>query len=289
MNNNYLEILMQMHESNSWIFYAIVFMFGSAMATFLNVLLYRMPVIMEHDIVENVKFYLKEKKIAHDPIECGADKYNTLMGRSYCTTCGTMIPFYYNIPVLGWLLLRGKSGCCKQPIPIRYFLVEFLFSAFACAAFAMFGFYQALGIVFFSYLAIAISDIDIKTKMIPDEYTYLLLWLGVIFNYNGTYTSLESSVSGVIVAYSFLYVINYLYCCIRNTDGMGGGDFKLLAAIVAWTGLSSTLNVVALSCLFGILTFLFKGLIAKGYKLEKEAEIPFAPALLLAGFTCLVI
>lgn len=287
MNNNYLLLLQQMHAESSPILYFIVFMFAAALATFLNVLLFRMPIIIEQDILDNVKYYLDENGMDSKGLEKERDKYATLMGRSYCPSCGSMIPFYYNIPVFGWLMLRGKSACCKQKIPARYFLVEFLYSLLSCFAVWHFGLIEGVGISLFAYLAIAIADIDFKIKLIPDEYTYILLWLGLALNINATYTDLSSAVVGVIAVYSAIYMISYIYTTVRGIEGMGQGDFKLFAAIAAWVGLSQTLYVVALSCLIGMLMFLFFGIKNKGSSKDNQAEIPFAPAIVMAGMIVL--
>ena len=289
MFSDYINILIETKNMAPLIFYSIIFSFSAAAATFLNVLMYRMPTIINNGFIESAKMFLESKDVDHSELNLENEKYGTLMGRSYCPSCQSLIPMWFNIPVLGWLFLRGKSNCCNTKISPRYFFIEFGFSAAVCTLFYYFDFYQALGASVFLYLAIAISDIDIKISMITDEYTYILLWIGVLFNINGTFVSIESSIYGIVAAYSSLYIINSMYSSIRGSDGMGMGDFKLISAVAAWTGLVSIPYILAMSCVTAVLLFLNKKIIRKSYSLNSDQSIPFAPSIIISGFAYLLL
>ena len=213
-------------------------------------------------------------------------KYNLSVPRSQCPACNHNIKAIENIPIISYLFLRGKCKNCGIKISPQYPLVELLTAILTTIVIWKFGFsWQALGGVLLTWSLIALSGIDIKTHLLPDNITLPLLWLGIIFNLNSTYIDLNSSVLGAIFGYLALWLVFHLFKLVTGKEGMGYGDFKLLAALGAWLGWQSLPLIILLSsavgAIFGITMILTK-------LQERSQPIPFGPYLAVAGWVAML-
>ena len=213
-------------------------------------------------------------------------KYNLCVPRSHCPACKHQVKAIENIPIISYLFLRGQCSGCGIKISPQYPLVELFTALLTLAVVWHFGFsWQALGGVILTWYLIAMSGIDIKTQLLPDNMTLPLLWLGIIFNLNNTFTDLSSSVLGAIFGYLALWSVFHLFKLVTGKEGMGYGDFKLLAALGAWLGWQSLPLIILLSSLVGAIigiTMIVSKLI------ERSNPIPFGPYLAIAGWIALL-
>ncbi len=244
----------------------IASVFGLIVGSFLNVVIYRLP-----------KAILNESESS---LRC------LLWPGSTAPCCGKVLHWYENIPVFSWLFLRGKCGYCKQPISPRYILVELLTTgAFAWSAWS-YGLSISGGIyaVFFA-IAISLFFIDLETFLLPDRLTYSMLWLGLLAAAFG-YISISPSdaIFGSCLGYLLPWSINTVYFLVRKHDGLGGGDYKLLAALGAWVG---WVDIVPLLCGASVIGLVVIGLVSvvKREKLLMNQALPFGPFLLLSGLS----
>lgn len=258
---------------------AIAGLFGLLIGSFLNVVIHRLPKIMQRES-DNYVAHESGKPLPH------TDRYNLMLPRSACPHCGHQITALENIPVLSYLFLRGKCLACKTPISSRYPIIE-LFSGLL-SAFLIWHFgsgWAGLAALLFSYLLIAMTFIDADTQLLPDDLTYPLLWCGLLINLHGTFVSLNDAVIGAAAGYMVLWSVYWLFKLVTGKDGMGYGDFKLLAALGAWLGWQMLPIIILLSsvvgALVGISLIIFK-------KLGRENPIPFGPYLAAAGLITLL-
>ena len=252
---------------------------GLAIGSFLNVVIHRMPLMMQAEWRADCA----ELEGREPP---PADRLNLLFPRSRCPSCAAPITALQNIPIASWIALGGKCAACKAPISVRYPLVE-LFTGLVSAFLAWrFGWGPALAAALvFSWALIAASAIDIDTQFLPDRITFPLLWLGLILNTAGLFVDLRSAVLGAAGGYLLLWSVYWGFKLLAGKEGMGFGDFKLLAALGAWTGWQTLPLILLVSAgsgaIIGIAMIVFAG---KG----REARIPFGPYLAAGGFVALV-
>jgi leader peptidase (prepilin peptidase)/N-methyltransferase len=247
---------------------------GLCVGSFLNVVIYRLPKILERDWQTQCA-ELRGEEIQEQPT------YNLAVPRSQCPACGHRIAPRENIPVLSWLALGGKCSACKAPIPARYPIVEILGGLVAAYAIIRFG-ATAKGIAACGLLwtLLALTCIDFDTQLLPDNLTLPLVWAGLIVNLWGLFVPLATAVIGAVAGYLSLWTIYWLFKLIRGKEGMGFGDFKLLAALGAWLGWQMLPVIVLLSSVVGALVgvglIVFKG---------RDHTIPlaFGPFLAIAG------
>ena len=213
-------------------------------------------------------------------------KYNLSVPRSHCPACDHQIKAIENIPIVSYLFLKGKCSNCGIKISAQYPCIELLTAILTTIVIWKFGFsWQGLGGVILTWYLIALSGIDIKTQLLPDSLTLPLLWLGISFNLFTTYTDLNSSVLGAIFGYLALWSVFHLFKLITGKEGMGYGDFKLLAALGAWLGWQSLPLIILLSSAVGA-TF---GIIMIVSKLQERSQpIPFGPYLAVAGWVAML-
>ena len=205
---------------------------------------------------------------------------------SHCTTCSRSLDWYENVPVVSWLVLRGKCANCKAPISARYPGVEILTAALSVLVAWRFGYSSALAFsLVYVWALVALTFIDFDTQLLPDDITLPLLWLGIFANVFGVFTDLRSSVFGAIGGYLILWSVYWMFRLIAKKEGMGFGDFKLLAAIGAWLGWQVLPFVIVVSAGLGaILGSLALYLAKKG----TDTRIPFGPYLALGGIVALI-
>lgn len=252
-------------------------LFGLMIGSFLNVVIHRLPLMMQR---ESDNYCALE---AGQP-ERHTTKYNLMVPRSACPHCQHQLTALENIPVISWLALRGKCSNCKAPISPRYPLVELLTAALSVLVVWQFGSgWQGLGGLLLLYTLIALTFIDFDTQLLPDDLTYPLLWAGLLLNVNSTYVSLHSAVIGAAAGYLALWSIYWAYKLLRKREGMGYGDFKLLAALGAWLGWTMLPAIVLMASLVGsVVGIALMVLNRRGL----DYQIPFGPYLAAAGLIC---
>lgn len=265
-------------QTSPSIFALFAGIFGLLVGSFLNVVIHRLPKMMERDWNEQCA-ELNGKTPEALP------RYNLLVPRSACPHCGHAITAAENIPVISYLLLRGKCAGCSAAISPRYPIVEAVSGILSAYAAWHFGFGLAgVASIAFVWTMIALSCIDFDTQLLPDNITQPLLWLGLLLNLNGAYTTLPNAVIGATVGYLTLWSVYWLFKLATGKEGMGFGDFKLLAAIGAWLGWTLLPLVILLSSLVGAVVGI--GLIVFT-KHGRNIPIPFGPYLAGGGLIAL--
>ena len=257
---------------------------GLCIGSFLNVVIHRMPRIMEARWrAECADLDSGAEAAGAQPAP--AERYNLVVPRSSCPACGHRITALENIPVVSYLALRGKCSACGAPISARYPIVEALTGALSAYAAWRFGFTAAtVGALVFIWSMIALSFIDFDTFYLPDDITLPLLWAGLLFNLAGGYTDLSSAVIGAAAGYLILWLVFWGFKLATGKEGMGYGDFKLLAAIGAWLGWKVLPLVVLLSSFVGAVIGVALIVLARR---GRNVPIPFGPYLAIAGVIAL--
>ncbi len=263
------------------LFVVVLSIFGLLVGSFLNVVIYRLPIILKRQWVLQSKEYLTEvNEHKFSDLDQKQPRFDLLIPRSTCPHCGTQISALQNIPIASYLLLGGKCRHCKTPISARYPIVEALTAAvFGFSAF-MFGVdVLTLGALLFSAMLIAMSGIDLDHKLLPDQLTYILLWSGLLINLIGGFTGLSDAVIGALAGYLSLWSVYWLFKLTTGKEGMGYGDFKLFAALGAWLGWQMLPLIIILAAVTGLVIGGGAMLIRKG-----DRQIPFGPYLAIAGW-----
>jgi len=261
-------------------FVCVGLLLGLLIGSFLNVVVYRLPIMMQRDWREQAR------EILELPAEPQTATFNLVLPNSSCPQCAHEIKPWENIPVISFLFLRGKCSSCKAPISMRYPLVELscgLLSAFIAWHF---GFtWQAGAMLLLTWGLLAMSLIDIDHQLLPDSLVLPLLWLGLIANSVGLFTSLEDALWGAIAGYLSLWSVYWLFKLVTGKEGMGYGDFKLLAMLGAWGGWQVLPLTILLSSLVGAVLGL---IMLRLRNAETSTPIPFGPYLAIAGWIALL-
>lgn len=255
-----------------YIFLGVMFL---CVGSFLNVVIARVPQMLNAQQEEISKISLKL------PAKTTQQSINLFTPRSHCMHCKTTIAFWHNIPLLSFILLKGRCANCSHKIGWTYPLVELLCLSLSMYALYLFGFtWQLIYVLGFIWIIISCIFIDLQTKLLPDGLTLALLWLGLLVNIDSTYITLADAVYGAIVAYLSLWTFINGYYLLTGKIGMGGGDFKLFAALGAWFGVPALPNILIFAAIPGII-------LGGGYLLisgkSRNTPIPFGPFLGLAG------
>jgi leader peptidase (prepilin peptidase)/N-methyltransferase len=262
-----------------WPVSLIAGLFGLLIGSFLNVVIHRLPIMMQRES-DNYVASESGQPLPH------TDKYNLVVPRSACPHCGHQITALENIPVLSYLVLRGKCSQCKAPISPRYPLVEAVTGLLSFVLVWHFGSgWAGLSSLFFLYCLVAMTAIDVDTQLLPDDLTYPLLWAGLLVNLNGTFVPLHEAVIGAACGYLALWSIYWLFKLATGKEGMGYGDFKLLAALGAWLGWSMLPTIILLSSVAGAVIGIVLIVVAKR---GRDKPMPFGPYLALAGLIALL-
>lgn len=267
-------------------------LFGLLVGSFLNVVIHRLPRMMQADAESEAREILNVNASAEAPTLVAGPRFNLITPRSRCPACGTFIHAWQNIPLLSWLLLRGRCAGCQTPISVRYPLVEL----FTGVAFAVVGWHfgatieTLYGCIVVAFL-VAMSGIDFDTQYLPDSLTLPMLWLGLLaavttgrgaapFPVGPT-----DAILGAVVGYLCLWSVYWLFRLITGREGMGRGDFKLLAALGAWLGWTAIPLIVLLSALVGAIVggvlIVFRGR-------DHQLPMPYGPFLAAAGFVAML-
>ncbi len=275
---DFLMPLSDVLRTNATVLVTFSVIFGLMVGSFLNVVIHRLPKMMEREWHANC-LELQGKEA---PVQT---KYTIVTPRSACPSCGHQITALENIPIISYLMLGGKCKGCKAKISIRYPLVEALTGALIGAVTYKYGYTSTTLFSFIFVLAlVALTFIDFDTQLLPDDITLPLLWLGLLFNLNHGFTDLKSAVLGAIFGYLILWSVYWVFKLVTGKEGMGYGDFKLLAAIGAWFGWQLLPAVILLSSVVGAVIGI--GMIVFRGK-EGGTAIPFGPFLALGGIAAL--
>ena len=263
-------------DQNPGLGYPLAAGLGLMLGSFLNVVILRLPRRLEWQWKRDSLETLGEPEI-YDPPPPGI-----VVERSHCPHCKHELSWYENIPVFSWLALRGKCRNCKSPISIQYPLVELLTMALVLCCVWKFGFgWQGFGASVFTCFLVALSGIDLRTQLLPDQLTLPLMWLGLVASIDSLYMPAKPALVGAIIGYLSLWSVWWLFKQLTGKEGMGHGDFKLLAAMGAWFGLNGILPTILLSSLVGAIIGSI-WLYAKGR--DRATPIPFGPYLAIAGW-----
>lgn len=254
---------------------------GLIVGSFLNVVVYRLPFIMQREWEAECRAYLKL------PAEQPKPKaFNLAVPASHCPHCEHKLRWYDNIPLVSYLLLGGKCAYCQRAIALRYPLLEFTSAVLAIIIANHFGYsWQTPVALIFTWSLLVLFCIDLEHQLLPDIVTLPLVWLGLIVNLFAVFVPIEKAVLGVVIGYSSLWLIAWIFQRITGKVGMGHGDFKLLALLGAWLGWQALPFVVLFASLLGSVV----GLILLGLKRHsRDIPIPFGPYLALAGWSLLL-
>ncbi len=264
-------------ETSPTAFTLVCLALGLLVGSFLNVVIHRLPIMLEREWqAESVRF-----GGAEPPVE----KFNLMVPRSRCPHCGHLITALENVPLLSYAMLRGRCSACHAPISPRYALVEAASGLLSAWSAWHFGFgWEALGALVLGWGLLTMSIIDIEKQLLPDKLTLPLLWLGLLFNAGEVFTDLRSAVIGAVAGYLVLWSVYHAFRLLTGKEGMGYGDFKLLALLGAWFGWQRLPMVIILSAGVGAVLGI---VLMAGKRLKQGQPMPFGPFLAAAGLIVL--
>ena len=271
--------LLETLQSAPTLFVSIATVIGLLVGSFVNVVVYRLPKMLERDWRAQAREVLGLADVSEPT-------FNLLLPNSTCTNCSHEIKPWENIPVVSWLFLRGRCSSCKNPISARYPLVEVVCAvvsgvvAWQCGVSL-----QTIALLFLTWGLLAMSLIDAEHQLLPDVLVLPLLWLGLIINSQGLFVSLEDALWGAVAGYLSLWSVYWLFKLVTGKEGMGYGDFKLLAMLGAWGGWQILPLTILLSSLVGALLGI---VILKLSQKEAGTPIAFGPFLAIAGWIALL-
>lgn len=265
--------LLSIIAANPWLLFVSVTLLGLIVGSFLNVVILRYPKVLKYNWEQECAEYFEQPFDKEKPP-------GLVVSRSHCPQCKKQLKAWHNIPLFSYLLLAGRCGFCRKPISIRYPFIELLSGVLALLLAVKFGpSWQLLAGLFLLWVLICITWIDIDTFLIPDQLSLGLLWLGLFVALFELFVPLQAAVIGALVGYLSLWLIFWLFKLLTGKDGMGYGDFKLLAAGGAWLGVEMLLPVLVLASVSGL---------AVSVILRKNNKIPFGPYLSMGIFATLL-
>lgn len=269
-------------EQHPTIFIIVVGAISLLVGSFLNVVIYRLPIMLDRQWRQYCQEILDQGEQTQDD----ESTFNLSVPRSHCPQCKRMVRSWENIPVISYIFLRGQCPGCQVKISARYPMVEILTSVLSMMVAWQFGFgLAAVGGLLLTWALITLTFIDYDTQLLPDVITLPLIWLGLMFSLGGVFVSAEVSIIGAVAGYLSLWSVYYLFKLLTGKEGMGFGDFKLLSALGAWIGWKLLPVIILLSSLagavLGLLLIAFK-------KHSKDKPIPFGPYLAIAGWLAMM-
>jgi len=263
-------------DQNPGLGYPAAAALGLALGSFLNVVILRLPRRLEWQWRRDSREVLGEPEI-YDPPPPGI-----VVEPSHCPHCKHKLSWYENIPLFSWLVLRGKCRHCHAPISAQYPFVELVTMLLVLACVWQFGFgWRGFGAVLFTCFLVSLAGIDLRTRLLPDQLTLPLLWLGLIASVENLFVGQKAALLGVMAGYFSLWSVYWVFKQLTGKEGMGYGDFKLLAAIGAWVGLKGILPTILISSVVGAVIGSI-WLYTKGR--DRSTQIPFGPYLAIAGW-----
>jgi leader peptidase (prepilin peptidase)/N-methyltransferase len=262
------------------LFAILVGIIGLLVGSFLNVVIYRLPIMLQRSWRKECIEYLQMEA------EEESEVFNLSLPLSRCPHCSSPIKAYQNIPVISYIFLKGQCANCKHPISLRYPLIELLTAITSVMVAWHFGYSAQAGFaLLLTWALIALSFIDIDHQLLPDDITLPLLWLGLLLSLFDLYTDTQSSVIGVIAGYMVLWLVYQAFKLVTGKEGMGYGDFKLLALFGAWLGWQTLPLIILLSSLVGAVIGVTMMIVVKR---DHNTPIPFGPYLAMAGWIALL-
>lgn len=274
-------LITDVFHSLPWLYFSLVFLFSLMIGSFLNVVIHRLPIILEREWqAEYLSYFNPETQLQQE------ERYNLMVPRSACPHCGHAITAMENIPLLSWLWLKGRCRECQAPISSRYPLVELLTALLSLVVAATFppG-WGLLAALLLTWVLVALTFIDLDKMLLPDQLTLPLLWGGLLFNLAGGFAPLADAVIGAMAGYLVLWSLYWAFKLLTGKEGMGYGDFKLLAALGAWLGWQALPIVLLLSSLVGAIIGISLILLRNHHQ---GKPIPFGPYLAIAGWIALL-
>lgn len=272
--------IVEFWQSNMWVFAACVGLLGLLVGSFLNVVVYRLPKMLMRD------WHTQAREILELPAEPVGEAFNLVLPHSRCPHCAHEIKPWENIPLLSWLFLRGRCSSCKGAISVRYPLVELSSGVLAVFIAWHYGVsWDTLAMLVLTWGLLAMSLVDADHQILPDALVLPLLWLGLILNSFGMFVSLSDAVWGAVVGYMSLWLVFWLFKLVTGKEGMGYGDFKLLAMLGAWGGWQVLPLTILLSSVVGAVLGI---IILRVQRNSLSNPLPFGPYLALAGWIALL-
>ena len=272
-------------QTSPFFFAALSGVIGLMIGSFLNVLIHRLPKMMEREWRTQCADLSSAARVEASQTAIEEARYNLMVPRSSCPHCGHPISALENIPIISYMALRGKCKGCGASISVRYPVVEALCAVLSAFVGWHFGAgWAAVGALLFVWALLALTFIDFDTQLLPDDITLPLMWLGLLFNLNNIFVDLPSAVVGAIIGYLTLWGVYWLFKLITGKEGMGYGDFKLLAAIGAWLGWKMLPLVILLSSLVGAVVGIALMIVLRR---GRNVPIPFGPYLAGGGLIAL--
>ncbi|EQM74918.1 prepilin peptidase [Stutzerimonas stutzeri] len=272
-------MIVQLLASNPLAFVLCAIVLGLLVGSFLNVVIHRLPIMMQRDWRAQAREFLE---LPAEP----ASTFNLVLPHSHCPHCDHEIRPWENIPLVSWLALRGKCSSCRAPISRRYPLVELLCGLLSGYVAWHFGFsWQAGAMLLLTWGLLAMSMIDVDHQLLPDSIVLPLLWVGLIVNDFGLFASLSGALWGAVAGYLALWSVYWLFKLVTGKEGMGYGDFKLLAMLGAWGGWQVLPLTILLSSVVGAV---LGSILLRMQKADSGTAIPFGPYLAIAGWIALL-
>ncbi|NMP32059.1 prepilin peptidase [Thalassotalea sp. M1531] len=279
-----LENVIATFEQVPAFYYGSIVVFSLLVGSFLNVVIHRLPKMMEYGWYQECREFLSDevpKEPTRDLTPITLSKPN-----STCPKCGHAIKFYENIPVLSWLLLKGKCSSCKNPIAKRYPIIELITAVMGFIVASHYGVtWTAFWVLFLTFALIALTVIDLDHMLLPDQITLPFLWLGLLINLNGLIVPIDDAVIGAVAGYLSLFSVFWLFKILTGKEGMGHGDFKLVALFGAWMGWQLLPLLILMASLVGAIVGISL-MVFKNH--QRDQAIPFGPYLAVAGWICLL-
>ncbi|MEC8822161.1 MAG: A24 family peptidase, partial [Pseudomonadota bacterium] len=275
------QLLLQLQQQAPVTAYCIYLFFGLSIGSFLNVVVHRLPIMLKQEWQSEARLLLDVQV----PDKQESKRYNLVTPRSACPACGQPISAIHNIPLISYLLLKGRCASCQARIALRYPLLELVTGVATVTVISVLGpTMQGMLACLLTYSLIALSQIDFETKLLPDDITLPILWLGLIANIYDTFTDLQSAVIGTVLGYLALWTVYQGFRIITGKEGMGFGDFKLLALLGAWLGWQALTFIILMSSIIGTLVGVTLILLGR----DRNDAIPFGPYLAGAGWISLL-
>lgn len=280
MTSLHVDLLQYLSQPLAVLVIILVMVFGCSIGSFLNVVIYRLPIMLQRQWQADARSFLNEESAVEYPSK--PEVFNLAFPHSSCPVCSAKIKVWQNIPLLSYLLLKGRCYSCKTPISMRYPVVELVTGLLTVVLFLVYGFSeQFCALLVLTYISIALFGIDADHQLLPDDLTLPLVWLGLLANSQMFFVSLDEALWGAVSGYGILWLVFWVFKYFTGKEGMGYGDFKLLAAYGAWFGIWILPNTILLSSLIGSLV--------GGWMIWKKGKtaqtpMPFGPFIIIAGW-----
>ncbi len=273
-------------QSNPVLFVIVVGLFSLFVGSFLNVVIHRLPIMMENGWRQECQEFLGTDSGTKSEDVNSTEPYNLIVPRSRCPSCNTLITAAQNVPVLSYLMLKGKCGNCNAHISVQYPLIELVTMILSMVVAYKLGFgWQSVAGIIITWALVALSTIDLKHTLLPDNITLPLLWMGLLASLVPVFVEPQTAIVGAAAGYLSLWSVYWLFKLVTGKEGMGYGDFKLLAMFGAWLGWESLPTIILLSSVVGALVGVSL-IVVRGR--DRNIPIPFGPYLAAAGWLAML-